>query len=290
MAPFGDGLLGWGALESPSSEFVLASVLLLFVLVTLLAVCAQCERHSFKLNKNSRELERTPSRLIRVVKLEDVPEFQENPGIDDITKDEHDHSSDMPNHGVKPVTPNTFSEPPAVTLPRIPVASRLVVRPSQDEEETARQSSSPEISSSLPGIPRGNGQPVWQSETQVDSGVIRTQRTYETITDLRDTVSDEIENPAYQTIADLNAPSTRSGSPITDGEGGEEPSDRRLNVMYAKVSKKYKIDRQRSLSLPEGEGLQPSPHPLQEEEEEEPAPPIPDRILEMEEYLQSPIS
>ncbi|KAI1895849.1 hypothetical protein AGOR_G00111000 [Albula goreensis] len=261
MAPFGDTVLGWGALESPSSEFVLASVLLLFVLVTLLAICAQCERHSFELNKNSRELERTPSRLIRVVKLEDVPEFQENPGIDDITKDEHvsrptsedgsdqvsvepgqvwytpwrshtgvlnhqDQSSDVPNHGVKPVTPNTISEPPAVTLPRIPVASGLVVRPSQDEEETARQSSSPESSSSLPGSPRGNGQPVWQSETQEDSGVIRAQRTYETITDLRDTVSDEIENPAYQTIAELNAPSTRSGSPITEEEGGEEPSDR----------------------------------------------------------------
>ncbi|XP_072235901.1 uncharacterized protein [Leuresthes tenuis] len=66
-----------------SSGPVCFFILLILLSIFLTALCNDCSRRSFELRDP--ELNRNPSTLIRVVKLEEV---RENPMIDDIQKDE----------------------------------------------------------------------------------------------------------------------------------------------------------------------------------------------------------
>lgn len=80
MAAVGAELSGFWFLSSGSVGFF---ILLILLLVFLTALCSDCNRRSFELKDP--EVDRNPSSLIRVVKLE---EARENPMIDEIQNDE----------------------------------------------------------------------------------------------------------------------------------------------------------------------------------------------------------
>ncbi|XP_022064378.1 uncharacterized protein si:ch73-204p21.2 [Acanthochromis polyacanthus] len=80
MAAVGAELSGFWFLSSGSVGFF---ILLILLLVFLTSLCSDCNRRSFELKDP--EVDRNPSSLIRVVKLE---EARENPMIDEIQNDE----------------------------------------------------------------------------------------------------------------------------------------------------------------------------------------------------------
>ncbi|KAJ8393034.1 hypothetical protein AAFF_G00069380 [Aldrovandia affinis] len=284
MAPVGALVSSWAAAGSLSPEFILTSLLFLFALATLLAVCSQCSKYSFEVKENC-EIERSSSVLIRVVNLEGSTWTVENPGANDITKDEQDHSGDLSNHKVNSVTVDAVSEPPAVTFPRIATPFGAALTSPQEEEEITIQSALTEMSRHPPGIPMTTfGRPeLWEyiggdsgPESSADSPAdqrrqgIRVPHTYESLEELQDAMFEE--SPAYQTVAEFNAPATPPPhlsdlqqevgedlpTPATADEG--PPADG-PNAMYAQVSKKCNIHPKPPRAPPDGE--EPVPFPTQ---------------------------
>ncbi|XP_045573109.1 uncharacterized protein isoform X2 [Salmo salar] len=94
MAPVGEVMGSWAVSVSKSfsPEVIVFSLLFLLLSIILLALCTICGRQSFELQDGGGEVERTQSRLMRVVKLEDTLAARENPMINDIRKNERDFS------------------------------------------------------------------------------------------------------------------------------------------------------------------------------------------------------
>ncbi|XP_026234872.1 uncharacterized protein si:ch73-204p21.2 [Anabas testudineus] len=77
--------------EVTSSWFLSSGVVSFFILLLLLSIfltslCSDCGRRSFELQDS--KVEKNPSALIKVVKLEEAMMARENPMIDEIQKDE----------------------------------------------------------------------------------------------------------------------------------------------------------------------------------------------------------
>ncbi|XP_034016508.1 uncharacterized protein si:ch73-204p21.2 isoform X2 [Thalassophryne amazonica] len=85
MAPVGAEVSGSFLL---SSDVIILFVLLLLLSVFLAALCTDCIRHSFELQ--DAKVEKHPSVLINVVKLEDSMTARENPVLHEIQSDEKD--------------------------------------------------------------------------------------------------------------------------------------------------------------------------------------------------------
>ncbi|XP_071757222.1 uncharacterized protein LOC139913158 isoform X4 [Centroberyx gerrardi] len=86
MSPVGEVMGSW----SMSSGVVSLFLLLFLLSIFLTALCSDCGRRSFELQDP--EVERNPSALIRVVKLEDAMVGRENPMMHEIRNDEKESS------------------------------------------------------------------------------------------------------------------------------------------------------------------------------------------------------
>ncbi|XP_034016515.1 uncharacterized protein si:ch73-204p21.2 isoform X3 [Thalassophryne amazonica] len=89
MAPVGAEVSGSFLL---SSDVIILFVLLLLLSVFLAALCTDCIRHSFELQ--DAKVEKHPSVLINVVKLEDSMTARENPVLHEIQSDEKESNED----------------------------------------------------------------------------------------------------------------------------------------------------------------------------------------------------
>ncbi|XP_071757220.1 uncharacterized protein LOC139913158 isoform X2 [Centroberyx gerrardi] len=87
MSPVGEVMGSW----SMSSGVVSLFLLLFLLSIFLTALCSDCGRRSFELQDP--EVERNPSALIRVVKLEDAMVGRENPMMHEIRNDEKEENS-----------------------------------------------------------------------------------------------------------------------------------------------------------------------------------------------------
>ncbi|XP_033933414.1 uncharacterized protein [Pseudochaenichthys georgianus] len=76
------------------SSGVFFFILLVFLSIFLTALCSECSRRSFELRDPA--VNKDPSSLIRVVKLEDAMVARENPMIAEIQNDEKDSVSFTP--------------------------------------------------------------------------------------------------------------------------------------------------------------------------------------------------
>ncbi|XP_048046696.1 uncharacterized protein si:ch73-204p21.2 [Megalobrama amblycephala] len=86
MAPIGTDVLGWAISEQPEAAFL--SLIILFIAsIALLALCANCKKHSFELESSSAP-EQKSSTLVSVARKDDSTGARHNPAANEITGDE----------------------------------------------------------------------------------------------------------------------------------------------------------------------------------------------------------
>ncbi|KAM4603054.1 uncharacterized protein ACJ7VT_019595 [Polymixia lowei] len=260
MAPVGGEVAGsWTvSLVSYSPEVALLCLLVLLLLsIFLTALCNDCGRQSFDLRDS--ELERNPSALIKVVKLEDAMVARENPMINEIRIDEKD--------GVQISNGTSGTTEKGRASPQADSAVDVNSIPSRELQASA----TPTAMSLPPAILDPAGLPSLEPEglkglrSAAQSREAGRQHIYDVIAEKG---SGRVAPPtANQKPASAEEWATEELGPCSSAEG---LSDRDWNPMYAQVSRKLKC---------------PSPPPIpppESEEEEESSPPLPDRSMELE--------
>ncbi|KAM8762978.1 uncharacterized protein AB9X84_007525 isoform 1-T3 [Acanthopagrus schlegelii] len=232
-----------------SSEVVGFFILLLLLSIFLTALCSDCRRRSFELR--GPEVDRNPSSLIRVVKLEEALGARENPMINEIQNDEKGDVASF-----------------------TPWRSHLGAP--QNHQVSQTNGSTAVIKTTSGSETSGDETPVsftpWRSHLGAPQS--------------RDLNGSAPQDHIYSVIGGgrgSSAGDAYASSPTTNQEPGEESSARSgaaldlndRNSMYARVSKK---ERQATPPVHTPEEVQVE----QEEEEEEESPPLPDRRTQLE--------
>ncbi|XP_053176056.1 uncharacterized protein si:ch73-204p21.2 [Scomber japonicus] len=230
--------------EFTSSWFLASGVISFFILLLLLsifltALCTDCKRRSFELREP--QPDKYPPALIRVVKLEEVA--RENPMINEIQNDEKEFK---PEGNSVPITQwsNHMGAP-------------------QHQDGQTNGSTAVKTGSDLDA--------VIESNSEADESV--------TFTPWRSHLLDSDSTNIYQTIEARRRSGDASSrpticEPAQDEGGAADLSDRDRNSVYARVSKKVRLDAPPVIT--------PEKQVEDKEEEEEPSPPLPDRKEELE--------
>lgn len=297
MAPIEAVIRSWGApWSSPPEVAVLSLFILLLLSFIFLALCTYCERNSFELRDSTAE--RTPSRLIRVVKLEDAIAARENPMINEITKDEKDPGlmlerratpgpgeNPEQNHSSKAQwSPTPAPGPDQQDLKRLKVGESRQeypvpgVPPLDTSSVNSLQILSPPGGFSAPSPDRDEALVGDENQDPWPALEASIRHIYDTIGEPRaDRWADGV------TAGDMYVPGQDGNQSALSNEGigslaplslveveeeEEGGCDKEWNPMYARISKKVKC---------------PTPPPVpppNDEEEVEVSPPLPDRSLE----------
>ncbi|XP_041796511.1 hepatoma-derived growth factor-related protein 2 [Chelmon rostratus] len=242
--------VAWLWFLSPGVSFF---IFLLLLSVFLTALCSDCRRRSFELRES--EVDKNPSTLISVVKLEEAMGPRENPTISEIQTDEDEnmvtftpwrshlvapqHHQDVKTNGSAPVMRSSESDTAEEenSVPFTPWRSHLRAPQSQDLNSFALPDSD-HIYHII-----GGGRSSSGGDADVSSA------------------------PTNQEPAEERGPRSAAAADLSDDD---------FNLLYAQISKKER------LTTPPP----PPPPPVQEEEEEEeeeePSPPLPDRRTQLE--------
>ncbi|XP_073320694.1 uncharacterized protein [Pagrus major] len=230
-----------------SSGVVSFFILLLLLSIFLTALCSDCRRRSFELRDP--EVDRNPSSLIRVVKLEEAMGARENPMINEIQNDEKGNAASF-----------------------TPWRSHLGAPHNQQVVQT---NGSTAVTKTMSGSETsGDENPVSFTPWRSHLGAPQSQ----------DLSSSAPQDHIYSVIRGGRGSSgdADASSPPTNQEPGEERGARSeatldlndRNSMYARVSRK---ERQATPPVHTPEEVQ-----VEEEEEEESSPPLPDRRTQLE--------